>query len=313
MTVVGKILVFLTLVFSLVVGALAVLDYSTRTQWAAGYKKLEANYQTALESNRVEKAEREKLAKEREDLNNRLTQVVGKFAELRRPEDPARLAQYMTKALEDYQEKDRNQKRRIDDLTKDLETEKRKLGQSETGKVVAVNDVGRRQSEVEKIRATLKAETAKNYILVAEKNDLVDKRVAAEILAETYKERAEGLEKELGQTLKDMERMRTRTAVAAAGPGAARGLNPPPENVEGFIRSKDAKGELVSLTLGSDAGLAKDHTMEVFRLGDRPRYVGRVKIVSVSHKSSVAEFLGRPATPVQVGDRVASSIMPGNK
>jgi len=44
MTVVGKILVFLNLVFSLVVGAFAVMDYTARTHWSDAYKTLNARY-----------------------------------------------------------------------------------------------------------------------------------------------------------------------------------------------------------------------------------------------------------------------------
>ena len=40
MTKVGKILVFFNLVFSMVVGAFAVLDYTARTHWVTKYKEL---------------------------------------------------------------------------------------------------------------------------------------------------------------------------------------------------------------------------------------------------------------------------------
>ncbi len=42
MTAVGKILVFLNLVFSLVVGAFVIMIYLARTHWVDEYKKLNA-------------------------------------------------------------------------------------------------------------------------------------------------------------------------------------------------------------------------------------------------------------------------------
>ena len=48
MTVVGKILVFLNLVFSLVVGGFAVLDYAARTNWARSYDDLKAQNQVIV-------------------------------------------------------------------------------------------------------------------------------------------------------------------------------------------------------------------------------------------------------------------------
>src|SRR5665213_4563615 len=68
MTVVGKILVFLNLVFSLVVGAFAVMDYTARTHWVDGFKTLEARYQVLQGVSPTYKAEADKLAKEKEDL-----------------------------------------------------------------------------------------------------------------------------------------------------------------------------------------------------------------------------------------------------
>src|SRR5690348_8203456 len=47
MTAVGKILVFLNLVFSLVVGAFVIMIYLARTHWVDEYKKLE-NQNTVL-------------------------------------------------------------------------------------------------------------------------------------------------------------------------------------------------------------------------------------------------------------------------
>jgi hypothetical protein len=51
--------------------------------------------------------------------------------------------------------------------------------------------------------------------------------------------------------------------------------------------------------------------MQVFRLGQNPRYLGRIKIVEVTPTQAVGQADGRLLAPIQVGDRVASSIMGG--
>ena len=70
-------------------------------------------------------------------------------------------------------------------------------------------------------------------------------------------------------------------------------------------------GRNVMISLGSDAGLSKGQTLQVFRLGQGFGYVGRIKIVDVEAKQAVGEVMGRLSKPIQVGDRVASRITSG--
>jgi hypothetical protein len=91
-------------------------------------------------------------------------------------------------------------------------------------------------------------------------------------------------------------------------PGAASAKNPPAENVEGLIKQIDAKSGLVTITLGSDAGLAKGHTLEVFRLSPAPKYLGTIRIVEVTATQAVGRPTERTAA-LQLGDRVASQLL----
>jgi hypothetical protein len=86
--------------------------------------------------------------------------------------------------------------------------------------------------------------------------------------------------------------------------------NPPPDNVEGTVKTVDASG-LVKVSIGSDAGLAKGHTLEVFRLSMNPsksKYLGTIRIIDVSATEAVGKPEGRLAGPIQEGDTVASQI-----
>src|SRR5438270_242552 len=66
MTVVGKILVFVNLVFSLVVGGLVMVVYMTRANWEDYAKKLKAEYDVVV-------ADRNQTATEKQTLQTELT------------------------------------------------------------------------------------------------------------------------------------------------------------------------------------------------------------------------------------------------
>ncbi len=91
--------------------------------------------------------------------------------------------------------------------------------------------------------------------------------------------------------------------------------NPPAEKIEGLIKAIDPSG-LVKLTLGSDAGLQRGHTLEVFRLNAKDpkqnKYLGTIRVIEVSPNESVAQPLGKKLDAVKVGDKVASWL-PGEE
>jgi hypothetical protein len=97
----------------------------------------------------------------------------------------------------------------------------------------------------------------------------------------------------------------------AEGATRVEGKNPPPENVEGVVKSVDPSGGLVTITIGSAAGLRKGHTLEVFHLDKDPKqskYLGTLRIVEVTATQAVGQPVGRTAAPLQTGDRVRSKI-----
>lgn len=141
--------------------------------------------------------------------------------------------------------------------------------------------------------------------------ELRDQATVAQIGERTALERASRVEKQLQQMAKDMARMRANGASLTARAG---GRNPPPENVEGLVKDTDTRGGtvLMTLSIGSDAGLAKGHTLELFRLNpavpSQSKYLGTVRIVEAEAHQSVAQPVGRLSTLPQRGDRVASRI-----
>ena len=103
-----------------------------------------------------------------------------------------------------------------------------------------------------------------------------------------------------------------RTSGGSTTTARAGGKNPPQENVEGLVKNTDASG-LMTITIGSDAGLTKGHTLELFRLNrsapTQSKYLGTVRILEADAHQAVAQPIGRLAAPPQPGDRVASRIL----
>jgi hypothetical protein len=93
--------------------------------------------------------------------------------------------------------------------------------------------------------------------------------------------------------------------------------NPPQDNVEGKVLRVDEKTGLLTLSVGSDAGVKQGHTLKVFRIDpDVPansKYLGVVEVVEVTARTAVARVRTPPPSrlPLRAGDQVATSILSG--
>jgi hypothetical protein len=287
MTAVGKIFVFLVLIFSMIQGGLTVMLYTARTQWAVQNADL-------VNQLKVARANADQFAAEKKKAD------TDAAAALAAKDDQVKKLQEEVKAKSDQ----------LADLQ--ATEQKRKLEQA-TDKATLESiqaDLKRRQADVEQLRATLTTELEKNKQLVDQNNTLRQEKVTAEIKANALAVRNSEMEAKLQDLAREIARAKSPLA---GGPGGKTGTgkNPPAENVEGLIRQSDASG-LVKITIGSDAGLVKGNTLEVFRLStvaDQSKYLGTIKIIDVSATEAVGQPMGRMADKVQVGDRVASRIL----
>jgi hypothetical protein len=288
MTVFGKILVFVNLVFSLIVGALVIMVYIVRTNWAAEYTQLTKRHEVAQKATEVALQDKAKILadydglikKAEADLKDAIAQIKAEQAKLE-----AETTKFNTEKL-------RGDK--YEALVKGSQVE-----------------VERRQSDVVKMRDSLNSEIKKNNELVTTSNQLRDAATAAEIQAKALKERNEQVVAQLQDMARDVARLKSAAAGGAAATTTVRnGKNPPPENVEGRITVTDPSG-LVKISIGSDAGLARNQTLEVFRLAPRPTYLGTIRILEVGATEAVAQPIGKLSAPLQPEDRVASRILGG--
>ena len=89
--------------------------------------------------------------------------------------------------------------------------------------------------------------------------------------------------------------------------------NPPAVAVDGKIERVDGTdGTLIQITLGTDHGVNKNNTLDVYRMTPTLKYLGMVRIVDAYHQKSVARFVytGNAAYRPQllVDDKVTSKI-----
>jgi hypothetical protein len=279
MTVMGKILVFVILVLAFVQAALHIMFHVTQTNWAKAYSEATAQTKSADTDAQLFKTERDEV---RDQANKEIAEIQKKLKET-----GDALVQEQTKSAE---------------LNKQLVAERDKANKGDAN--LASSQIGsqRRQEEVKRLEDTLKARDDRVKELVDSNNQLRDRSVAAEIESRSLKERNGNLVAKLEEMSKEMIKVRNGTAA-----GTLNARNPPPDNVEGLVTKTDSTG-LLTLSLGSDDGLVKGHTLEVFRLSPA-KYLGTVRIISVTPHEAVAQPVSRPLGSIQQGDRVASKIL----
>jgi hypothetical protein len=305
MTAVGKILVFFNLVFALGVGALTVLNYSARTYWKDGYEDVSKRLAIADAAKKAYEAQNKQHEDYRKAFDAKLQDLIG--PDLLKSKDPVEAGTRVADAMKEMFKRNGELEAQLKELAAAKTNSETKLASANTALLVAKEDLNRRQSENEAIRKTLQTETDKNTQLVREKNELRDRATGAVIEANALKQTNKLLEEQLQDQAKVIVKLQANRGGTTV---AARGTNPPPENVEGLVKRIDtAGGQLMTISLGSDSGISKGNTLEVFRFGNPSKYVGRIEVVEVRNNQSVAKPSGRLQVPIQVGDHVASQIL----
>src|SRR5262245_33978944 len=79
MTVLGKILVFVNLVFSLITGALIIMVFATRTNWKAGFDDLNKKYTVQQATIGAYTKDLEERTKDKEKVEGELKNAQAKF------------------------------------------------------------------------------------------------------------------------------------------------------------------------------------------------------------------------------------------
>jgi hypothetical protein len=286
MTAIGKIFVIINLLLSLVVAGFIVAVYARSTNWADAAKKWEAAAKVADASRQAGEAEvqraREDVAKVQGELKAKEDQRVKEV------EAEKAIAATQVKALEEY----KKATNKDGSSFKALENERDKLKDEVTG---LEKQVGDKDKQI--------------VALIETKNKANDDRVAAEIRANSYQGKAERMEARLKDTETELARQRRNGGSGGSGSTTLVSTsNPPSQSVEGVVTETTQRGDLVRISIGSDAGLVRGNTLDVFRTNPSPQYLGQIRLTDVRANEAVGQPVDKMKAPVQKGDIVASDV-----
>jgi hypothetical protein len=105
------------------------------------------------------------------------------------------------------------------------------------------------------------------------------------------------------------ERALTLTAfLHAEGEKEKPKATPAGDRVEGKITQVDGKG-LCTISAGRVAGLAKGHSLDVYRSAPTPKYLGRITVVEVTEDSSVCKTAEKMHGNIMAGDMVTTRLV----
>jgi len=289
MSVIGRILVVVQVVLSLFFAAFAGAVFTYHENW-------KANYEAAAESLELTKTESGNLRQEYEDYkndnNNALKSAV----------DRAELAETTADRLQEQNALSTNQ----------LETTKTELDASRALNVISADEARIRREETLKQRQVNESLHNKLDDVLASYRALKDDLFAEEI------KRSELLNKH-EQVIAELREIQTivRNSGIDLDTVAVNNKDNPPPLVTGKVENAD-KGkrngiEYIEISIGSDDGLLKGHALFVYRLarqkGDRPKYLGKIKLVHVTPDRAVGTVVEKAKNGIiEVGDNVSTKL-----
>jgi hypothetical protein len=282
MTTMGKVLVFINLLFSVIVAALIIMVFLTRTNWKTGYddavaqlKNERSNYLNLQQAkNEAEGARSQELAIKDEEVKRAKTELATRIEERE-----AALA-------------------KMNEANLRLE-----VAEATTKRATAV--VEAMKVEIKSLDERLVDQQQTILRLGLQNKEYKSEAIQARTNLQTALDRNKVLLEKLVE--------RDRQLAAAQGEQAAKANreapNPPPDDIKGRVTATDDGTGWITINLGSDSGLTKGNTLEVFRLKPRPTYVGTLRIMDVRPHEAVGKLMGTgPRGRVQKDDEVASKI-----
>jgi hypothetical protein len=284
MTILGKILAIVNLVLSVVIGSLLVVNYVARTNWHTAFDQAEA--QVKIANNNLQKVESQ-LAEAKGETLKAQEQINAK--------DKTIAANEQAFAAKLKAEADRYDKMRSQAATSDVASG------------ATTQELNRLHGEVSYLKSLAAQRDTQLKDMEKKVEDHRSARVEAEIASRSQQERNENLLGENERLVKENQQFRASGGSTGAILTASQ-KHPPAEDVEGQIQKIDPPSGLVTLSIGSDAGLKKGDTLEAYRLKPEAKYLGTIQVLEVRPDIAVGRPLSR-TTQVQVGDRVASNIL----
>ena len=315
MTTFGKILAFLTLLMSGALGFMALSLHALSTQrneeLRVARKTFEANQANVVAYLKEKEGfaqERSNLERDRTDLKTKMEKM--EFIQKNAAEEVPKLQSLLRLTADKVQvltaEKIQllAEKKNLETMGKSSVMEK---NSEKNSKEIAEKDSVTRSGELEKVRMDLEEAIKSRQEMFNDRTKMFELKTQAEIQVIALKNRSGDMEKEIKRLTLENKRIKDSGGSVPTGTTAGGNKrNPPGTPLEGKVLRADASG-LVQISLGSDFGLERGHTLELFRLSP-PKYIGVVKVIEVTSKDAVAQPVGALNDRPLAGDSVASQI-----
>ncbi|MBM4097547.1 MAG: hypothetical protein FJ261_12310 [Planctomycetes bacterium] len=314
MTTFGKILAFLTLLMSGALGFMALSLHALSTQrneeLRVARKTFEANQANVVAYLKEKEAfsqERSTLERDRTDLKTKMEKMD--FIQRNATDEVTKL-QSLLRLTSDKVQTLTAENMRLSkdngDLKKTKDATLMEKNSETNSKTIAEKDSATRSSELEKVRADLEDAIKSRQEMFNERTKMFEEKTQAVIQLTALKNRTGDMERELKRLTLENKKLKETGTIEKAPTGIAGKRNPPTAPLEGKVLRADASG-LVQVSIGSDFGLERGHTLELFRLNPA-KYIGIVKIIEVNAKDAVAQPVGTLNDRPMAGDSVASQI-----
>lgn len=286
MGVLGKILVFINLVFSLLTAGLIIVVFSTRTNWKEANSKLEQNLQIVRAAAKAEvDATDEKIRQK--DAECKALEREKKVAEAAKGDTETKLKKALDDALA-WERTHQGIQTNVDAVTQELT---------------------RRKTEVEALQKLLGDRDKKISDIDLQMARLRDEKVQFEIQYKAAKEKIASLMSQTESLIRENSQLKSQLGNTQSAPTGPTTKTAPPEDVRGTI--KRVQGDLATLSIGSDAGVNVNNVLQVYRQSPSPEYLGTVTILAVTPTEAVGRLAGPKRNQVKIGDEVASQLLPG--
>jgi hypothetical protein len=289
MNTMGKILAVCNVLMALATAGFLVVDFATRTNWKKAYDELKRDQVVYQGSRDTSKETNTKLNVENKRLAAAVDTERSKVTE----------QEMLHKAV-------------ITKHADEIREANLKVTTAEVDKQRLQAEIDRLKEETNGLLITL---AKREKTIVALENDTKDSLAKA-----TTQTQQAILMQERNQQLLERIRQLTGTIADLQTKGNGNGSNiirdpnqpnPPTTFVKGKIEKVDSKDRtLVHLSVGTDHGVNKNHTLEAYRTKPRPEYLGTIRIIDSRPHDSVGKLMrsNLPRPPLQEGDIVSSNL-----
>ncbi|CAN5685839.1 hypothetical protein BH23PLA1_BH23PLA1_12530 [soil metagenome] len=286
MTFVGKILVIVILVLSLLFLAFSTVIFSASKNW----KQAHDNVSQQLRDLRSElTAEQQRLAAREQELEQ---ETGARDAQI------ATLNQVKTRLEAEI----RDLQARTTDVVSQLEVAQ----QTAQSSVAEARD---RAQETDVLRERFQAVQKQANDLVAQRTELNERIRILERQVQVAQQNNRDLRENVADYRNFLE-SRGLPSDPVQIRQVASGIEAPPD-IEGRVTRVNTRGDVIEVSIGSDDGVVAGQRYFVFRTGDTSEYIGEINIFRTEPEKSAAQFtkpyLGRR---IQENDIVAAKIQP---